>query len=111
MGTVMPKPFKIGDTYYLRRHVPRDVAQAAKGRRVSLVVGGQASLVTIGSALKVSLRTKDPKEAKARQTLVLADAERLWEGLRGGPSTLNHQQSLALAGELCVAFVEGRARP
>jgi hypothetical protein len=105
MGIVMPKLFKIGDTYYMRLHVPRDVAESAKGRKVSVTVGERACSVTVGSAMKVSLRTKDPKEAKARHALAQADAERLWGALRNGPKALSHKQSLALAGEIFAAFI------
>jgi hypothetical protein len=105
MGFVMPRPFKIGDTYYLRLHVPRDVAESAKGKKVSVTVGDRACSVTVGGTIKVSLRTTDPKEAKARHALAQADAERLWGALRAGPKGLSHKQSLALAGEICAAFI------
>jgi hypothetical protein len=105
MGFMMPRPYKIGDTYYLRLHVPRDVAESAKGRKVSVTVGDMACSVTVGGTIKVSLRTRDSKEAKARHALAQADAERLWGALRDGPKALSHKQSLALAGEFCAAFI------
>ncbi|MGY6705660.1 hypothetical protein [Roseinatronobacter sp.] len=105
MVFVMPKPFKIGNVYYFRLHVPRDVAQAARGKSIFITVGERKYRIKIGAIAKVSLRTSDAAEAKARHALALADAERFWSALRQGPKKLTHKQSLALAGEICGVFI------
>ena len=105
MVFVMPKPFKIGNVYYFRLHVPRDVAQFARGRSMFVTVGEHQRRINIGAVAKVSLRTSDAGEAKARYAIALADAQRFWSALREGPKKLTHKQSLALAGEMCETFI------
>ncbi len=101
----MPKPVLIGNTYYLRVGVPRDIAKAAKGRKLSLPIGDTFCSVTVGDAVKASLRTKDVAEAKERHTKALAVVHEFWQAVRSGPKPLTHKQILGLAGELYHAFV------
>lgn len=50
--------------------------------------------------VKVSLRTRDPSEAKIRETAVAAYLEGFWRLLRAGPQRLTRKPTIALAGEL-----------
>lgn len=67
MALPMSRPWKHPDTgvYWLRRRVPDDLRPLV-GKREE----------------KVSLRTKDPQEAKARHAEALAAIEQKWQGLR-----------------------------
>lgn len=105
MGIAMPKPVLIGNTYYLRVGVPRDIAKAAKGRKLSLPIGDTFCSVTVGDAVKASLRTKDVAEAKERYTKASAALHEFWQSVRSGPKPLTHKQIHALAGETYKAFV------
>ena len=105
MGIAMPKPVLIGSTYYLRVGVPRDIAKAAKGRKVTLPIGDQFCFVTVGATIKASLKTKDVAEAKQRHIKAMAAVEEFWQALRAGPKPLTHKQILGLAGEVYNVFV------
>ncbi|WP_132696147.1 DUF6538 domain-containing protein [Rhodovulum steppense] len=102
----MPKPILIGSTYYLRVHVPVDVAEKVKGTVISVPVEGVFRSVTIKGPVKVSLRTKDGAEAKRRFATAYAAVEAHWEAIRSGPEPLTHKQSLALAGALRAAWID-----
>ncbi len=102
----MPNPTKIGSTYYLRVQIPADLAELAKDTEFSVPVGDGIRTAKVGSVVKVSLRTKEPAEAKRRFTPVLAAVERHWEALRNGPTNLSHKDCVALAGELRQNFIE-----
>jgi len=84
----MPAPVLIGSTYYLRVHVPTDVAPKVRGKSVSVPVDGTPRAVRIDGLVKVSLRTKDAKEAKARFAVAYAALEEFWETVRKGPKPL-----------------------
>jgi hypothetical protein len=84
---------------YLRVRVPPDLLSIAVGRKVSLPVAGVNHIVTVGNALvKLSLRTRDPAEAKARFIAAQAALQDFWGVLRRGPEGLTHKQRIALAG-------------
>lgn len=106
MGLVMPNPVLIGKTYYLRVHVPADVAKQVEGAIISVPVDGVFFSVTIKGAVKVSLRTKDAKEAKRLFIPALAAVEEHWESVRNGPKPLTQKASLALAGAIRAAWVD-----
>lgn len=57
-------------------------------------------------AVKVSLRTHDLGEAKARQATVAAHLERVWSGHHQGPRVLTNKEAVALAGEIYRSFTE-----
>lgn len=99
----MASPWKDPRTgiLYLRVRVPPDVASVAAGNRVSLPVGNDNRVVSVGKTLvKVSLATRDPAEARARFAAALAALLAFWERLRLGPQPLSHKQRIALAGEV-----------
>ena len=106
MRWTMPNPVLIGSKYYLRVHVPRDVAEVAKGAAVAVPVGDGFRTVHAGAAVKVSLETTDRAEARRRFAVALAALERHWAAIRKGPVTLSHKQCVALAGEVRATWVE-----
>lgn len=110
MGLIMPTPTKIGDTYYLREHVPLDIADKVKGTQVPISVGGSVRWAKASGQVKVSLRTKDTKEAKALFSEAHASLQDHWDKLRNGgpePVSLSHKQVTALAGEFAKVFIDG----
>jgi hypothetical protein len=84
MGQVMPQPFKHPKTgvYWFRKTVPERLRPAV-GRR----------------EIKVSLGTKDIREAKLRYPEAAARADLLLQQAARGPAHLTHKQVVALAGE------------
>jgi integrase len=105
MRYAMPNPELINGNYYLRLHVPKDLATKAKGTTVAIPVGDAIRYQRVGSVVKVSLQTKVAAEAKQRFTQALAAVEAHWDGLRRGPVKLTHKQCVGLAGELYSDFV------
>jgi integrase len=105
MRYAMPNPELINSTYYLRLHVPKDVAAKAKGTTVAVPVGETIVHAKVGTVVKVSLRTKEAAEAKRRFLQALPAIERHWDSLRKGPIQLTHKQCVALAGEIYHDFV------
>lgn len=54
---------------------------------------------------KVSLRTRDPAEAKIAHAKIAAQVEERWHRLAEGPQSLTHRQAEAIAGEIYRAMV------
>lgn len=107
----MARPVKRPTSSFIqfRRRIPRDVLPLARGRTIAVPVDGELVALTIGPKaveLNLSLRTRDPGEAKARQGAVLAHLEGVWKGLRDGPKPLTNKQVYALAGEVYRAWTE-----
>nr|WP_158266650.1 site-specific integrase [Alsobacter soli] len=76
-----------------------------RGQSVSLPVGEESVTAKIGDVVRISLRTREPKEAKARFLTVSGALCTFWDSVRAGPKPLNHRQRVALAGELYREFV------
>lgn len=87
--------------HYLRKRVPADLTDRAVGLALRVPVGDETATVKVGGTgmIKVSLRTHDPREAKARQAKALAYLDNVWKSLRDGPRRLSHKQVVALAGD------------
>jgi integrase len=71
--------------------------------QLSIPVGDAIVPVTVSEKaqdIRVSLRTRDPQEARARQAVVMAYLENIWRAVREGPRRLSHKEVLALAGEV-----------
>ena len=83
MVLCMSRPFKHPKTgvYYYRRVVP-EALRPALGK----------------VEVRISLKTKDPREASARHPEVAARVAARWQALMEGPKPLNHRQAAALAG-------------
>jgi len=90
---------------YLQVRVPGDLAAKAAGMIVALPVGEADCAVKIGQQVKLSLRTRDPREAKARFAAAYAALQSFWDALRRGPQPLTHKQRVALAGEVRARIV------
>ncbi len=104
----MAAPWKdpVSGVFYLRVRVPLDLANRVAGSKIALPLGERTVEVRAGQFVKMSLRTKEPREAR---TLFLAANHSLtsyWDALRTGPARLNHKQSVALAGEIYVAWTK-----
>jgi hypothetical protein len=93
------------------RRIPADVRSKATGLKLSVPVGGQTQIIIISSraqSVRLSLRTDDPSEVKARLAAVDAYLENVWSALREDtPVSLTHRQATALAGELYRAWANG----
>ncbi|MCE4224922.1 tyrosine-type recombinase/integrase [Methylobacterium sp. C25] len=93
------------------QRIPSDVRARAVGRTLSVPLGSETAHITITpsmASLRLSLKTRDPSEAKARQGQVAATVERFWTALRNSsPATLSHRQATALAGDLYRAWADG----
>ncbi|MDP3342294.1 DUF6538 domain-containing protein [Frigidibacter sp.] len=91
------------------QRIPADVQLRAGGLKLSIPLGPDAFHHTTISyksqAIRFSLRTRDPSEAKVRQGTAAAFLEEVWRGLRATkPLALTHRQATALAGELYRAW-------
>ncbi len=102
----MAAPVLIGNVWYLRIRTPSDLLKVAQGRTLSIPVGEIARSVQVRDYVKVSLGTRDPKEAKRVFPAAYAAVQDFWSSLRDGPQPLSHRQMLALAGEVRMAFVD-----
>lgn len=85
----------------IRPRVPADVLPKARGMTLHVPIGDTTREVTVGKSgtIKVSLRTRDPREAKERAAKALAYLEDVWRSLKEGSRRLTHKEAIALAGE------------
>src|SRR5262249_7813293 len=73
------------------------------GMTLVVPVGDALVPVTITArtvAVRLSLRTPDPGEAKARQATIARHLARVWKSLREQPRALSQKEAVALAGEV-----------
>ncbi|MCE1237849.1 MAG: tyrosine-type recombinase/integrase [Hyphomicrobiales bacterium] len=103
MPLAMARPTRRSDTslIYFRQRIPRDVLMRARGKTLAIPVGDETVSVVISETaetLKLSLRTRDPAEARKRHAAVLGHLEQFWLGLRQGPRRLTRKEITALAG-------------
>lgn len=104
MLLTMPNVSQRDDSSHLqfRVKVPADVREKAKGRMlfVELPAMGSDEAVTVtarvGEHVKLSLRTRDPRVAKARHGAALAHVQRVFAGMRSGPRGLTLREVVAL---------------
>lgn len=111
MPLAMPRPMKRrgSSVHQFVQRIPSDIIEKVRGLRLSVPVGGSVVPLTISPRavdIRLSLRTKDDREARARQAEVVAFLEAIWRGVREKPQPLSHKRILALAGEIYHAFVE-----
>jgi integrase len=92
------------------QRIPADVRRKAAGISLAIPLGDSFVCVTpseSAQAIRFSLRTADPSEAKTRQALAAAHLETVWAALRhDAPARLTHRQVTALAGELYRVWVD-----
>lgn len=96
------------------RRIPVDVKAKATGLMLTIPVGNESQSVIIterSQSVRLSLRTDDPVEVKARLAQVDAYLENVWRALRDeAPVSLTHRQATALAGDLYGAWANGLGR-
>ena len=94
--------------------IPKDVRERARGRKLDIPLGAATVHLTISpqaDAVRFSLQTRDPAEAKRRNALAAVYLETVWHALRETkPVALTHRHAVALAGELYRAWAEGEQR-
>jgi len=95
------------------KRIPVDVLPRAAGLKLSIPLGGGEFQHLVVSpraqAVRFSLRTRDPVEAKIRQGRAASFLEQVWQGLRAAkPVSLTSRQAHALAGELYEAWASQR---
>lgn len=102
----MPSPYKhkITGVYWLKQRVPSGLVASAKGKMVIVTVAEAPCSVKLGEYLKVSLRTKDPSEAKRRGNDAQSQFDLIWQSFTDAPARLSHRQIVALAGEVYRMF-------
>jgi len=93
------------------QRIPSDVRPRAIGLTLAIPRGGGGALVKITpamTAIRCSLRSRDPGEAKIRQATASAYLETVWQALRGSsPVYLTNRDAHALAGDLYRAWAAG----
>lgn len=96
------------------QRIPTDVREKAIGNPLAIPLGDGFVFLTpseSAQAVRFSLRTADPSEAKTRQALAAAYLETVWEALRNNaPAHLTHRQATALAGELYRVWADSESR-
>lgn len=111
------RPVKRRDSSLIQftQRIPADVRPRANGLKLSVPLGGgefhHLTISAKAQAIRLSLRTRDPSEAKIRQGRVASYLEEVWRGLRATkPLSLTHRQATALAGELYRAWASETPR-
>ncbi|WP_019199325.1 DUF6538 domain-containing protein [Afipia birgiae] len=104
MVLLMARPWKHPQSgfYYIRQRIPQDVRAVARGLKIKLpeeAGNGGVELGPTTQLVKVSLRTRDIQDAKARHAAALSHLSSLWRSLRDGPQHLSQKQIIALAGD------------
>lgn len=96
------------------QRIPADVKARAVGLKLSIPVGDETTTVVVTArmqAVRCSLKTHDPSEAKVRHANAAAYCEKVWRALRQDrPISLTHKQVTALAGKLYRAWADGAER-
>lgn len=114
MALPMTRPTRRPESSFLtyRKRTPKDILAKARGQAVSIAFpqdgeGQHTATFTIGPEIKFSLKARDPANARARTGFAEAFLARHWEGIRKGPVSLTHKQTIALAGETYRLLAHG----
>lgn len=95
------------------QRIPSDVLPLIVGRTLTVPLGADTARIRITPQMRtvrLSLRTRDPAEAKVRHGQVAAAFETHWIALRKAtPASLTHKQATALAGDLYRAWADSGA--
>lgn len=96
------------------QRIPADIREKIVGFRLAIPLGDAYVFVTPSDnsqAIRFSLRTSDPSEAKTRQAIAAAFLETTFQALRNdAPVHLSHKQATALAGELYRIWADSESR-
>lgn len=91
-----------------KKRIPADILPVIVGRTIELPVGDRTQRITITPQMEIirlSLRTNDPAEVKARNAAIDARLSMTYAALRQNtPVRLDRRQATALAGELYRAW-------
>jgi hypothetical protein len=94
------------------QRIPADVRPRAVGRVFPVKLGTESIAVRVTpqtDAVRFSLRSRDPAEAKIRQAQAAEQLEKIWQSLRrDAPVFLSNRDAHALAGDLYRAWADGR---
>jgi hypothetical protein len=83
---------------YFRARLPADLVKPLTGRTLTLDVAGAASTIRLNGWIKVSLKTKDLREARLRHASVQAQVQSRWQAARDRTQALTHRQVHEIAG-------------
>lgn len=93
------------------QRIPADVRSRAIGRTITLPLGDESVSIKVTermAAVRFSLRTGNPAEAKIRQGIAAAGLETVWCALRGpAPVFLTNRDAHALAASLYRGWADG----
>lgn len=96
------------------QRIPADVRAKAAGIELAIPLGDEFVFVTPSAsaqAIRFSLRTAEPSEAKARHGVAAAYLAGVWQAFRNdAPVHLTHRQATALAGELYRVWADSESR-
>ncbi|TXM73902.1 tyrosine-type recombinase/integrase [Methylobacterium sp. WL12] len=110
------RPWKDPKTgvFHLRQRTPLSIVDELKGWSVCLPIGDAWFTVTVGPVVQLSLRTKEPSEARIRHSIADGALKRFWQSHKGGPryqpegSTQVSPQSLPCPTNGVAAEAQGR---
>ena len=108
----MARPMRRDDSSILhfRERIPRDVLDRVRGRTLDIPLADGSVRVRVtpkAEAIKVSLRTRDPSEAKTRQAVVSTYLANVYRALRDtAPLKLTQAQCVALAHDFYRAWAD-----
>jgi len=96
----MARPWRHPQTgvFYYRARLPAELISTHRGSSISIDVAGSPATVKLGQVVKVSLRTKDNKEARLRHSSVQSQLEQRWASANGRPVALTQREISGLAG-------------
>lgn len=90
-----------------QRRVPTAVLEVARGKRVAIELPPENAdgdpiriIVTLGDALRISLRTEEKSLREVRHAAVMQQLERAYQALLNGPRSLTNKERIALSGVL-----------
>lgn len=103
----MPSPYKHRESnvYWCRQRVPAPLAELARGKVVSVTISGKTHSLKLGDEIKVSLGTRDPREAKERAKEATAEFDLVWGSFSSAPVRLTQKQCVALSRDIYDFFV------
>lgn len=111
----MPRPTSRADSanHQFQAHVPSDLQDRLRGQKAVLTLppestGGPDMIVTatFGRVVKFSLRTTSKVVAANRNSAAVSQLAALYQGIRSGPRTLSHKETIAYSGEIYRLFIE-----
>lgn len=100
-----------------QRRVPAAVLEVARGKRVAIELPPENAdadpiriIVTLGDALRISLRTEEKALREVRHAAVVQQLERAYQAILNGPRDLTNRERIAFSGilyhDLAAGFEE-----